>query len=58
MHFTIYQDIAGGWRWTLYAENNRKIADSGESYVNKAGAEWGINLVKGTTASTPVHERR
>jgi len=58
MHFTIYQDLAGGWRWTLYAENNRKIADSGESYVHKAGAELGINLVKSTTANTPVHERR
>lgn len=57
MYFTIYRDVAGGWRWTLYAANNRKIADSGESYVNKEGAIWGVNLVKSTTPSTPVYER-
>jgi uncharacterized protein YegP (UPF0339 family) len=57
MHFTIYQDVQGGWRWTLYAENNRKIADSGEAYVRKEGALWGISLVKGTNAATPVYER-
>lgn len=54
MHFTIYKDKADAWRWTLYADNNRKIADSGEGYVHKAGAEWGVNLVMGTTKSTPI----
>jgi uncharacterized protein YegP (UPF0339 family) len=57
MYFIVYKDQAGGWRWTLYAENNRKIADSGEAYVEKAGAMWGLNLVKGTNANTPVRER-
>lgn len=57
MHFVLYRDHANQWRWTLYAVNNRKIADSGESYWNKADAENGINLVKSTSYSTPVYER-
>lgn len=56
MYFKLYKDSAGYWRWTLYAANNRKIADSGESYYNKADAEAGINLVKSTNSSTPVKE--
>ena len=57
MHFVLYRDAASYWRWTLYAANNKKIADSGEGYFNKADAQNGINLVKSTTASTPVYER-
>jgi uncharacterized protein YegP (UPF0339 family) len=56
MHFTIYKDIANQYRWTLYAANNRKIADSGESYWNKADAQHGIDLVKGTNSYTPVYD--
>jgi uncharacterized protein YegP (UPF0339 family) len=57
MHFTIYQDIAGGWRWTLYAENNRKIADSGESY--EASPQYTSNAVRGGGArgECPSRER-
>ncbi|KQO78114.1 hypothetical protein ASF36_13855 [Methylobacterium sp. Leaf90] len=46
MHFEIYRDVKGEWRWTLYASNGRKIADSGEGYHNKADCEHGINLVR------------
>ena len=45
MYFTIYRDVANGWRWTLYAANNRKIADSGEAYVEKAGAPGAAHSV-------------
>ena len=54
MYFTVYQDAAKGWRWALYAANNRKIADSGEAYVQRSGAVWGIGLVVGTHKSTPI----
>ena len=57
MYFALYKDVAGYWRWTLYAANNRKIADSGEGYFNKADAQSGISLVKSTNAATPVYER-
>ena len=56
MIFYLYKDRQNLWRWTLYAANNRKIADSAESYHNKQDAIHGINLVKGTSAYTPVRE--
>jgi uncharacterized protein YegP (UPF0339 family) len=45
-----------GWRWYLMALNNRKIAESGEAYVEKAGALWGINLVKGSANAQIVED--
>ena len=46
MFYYLYKDVAGFWRWSLFAANMKKIADSGEGYVNKVDAEHGINLVK------------
>jgi uncharacterized protein YegP (UPF0339 family) len=57
MFFYLYKDAASQWRWTLYAANNKKIADSGESYWNKADCQHGIDLVKGTNHATPVYEK-
>ena len=57
MHFVLYKDTAGYWRWTLYANNNKKIADSGESYYNKQDAAHGIALVASTNSGTPTFER-
>lgn len=57
MYFTIYQDTANQWRWTLYASNHRKIADSAEGYGNKQDALHGIGLVMSTNSSTPIYER-
>ncbi|PJG51178.1 DUF1508 domain-containing protein [Bradyrhizobium forestalis] len=56
MFFYLYRDRALQWRWTLYAANHKKIADSGESYHNKADAQHGIYLVMGTNTSTPIRE--
>jgi len=57
MFYYLYKDVAGFWRWTLYAGNNRKIANSGEGYHNKSDALSAVNLVK-STATTPVREAR
>lgn len=57
MYFVLYRDASYQWRWTLYAGNNRKIADSGEAYINKTDAQNGIGLVMGTNGNTPVYER-
>jgi uncharacterized protein YegP (UPF0339 family) len=57
MYFVLYRDTAGYWRWTLYASNNRKIADSGEGYFNKSDAQHGTGLVMSTNQTTPVYER-
>lgn len=56
MSFYLYKDRAGQWRWYLAAANNKKIADSGESYWNEADCISAINLVKGTGAATPIYK--
>lgn len=43
--FVLYKDEQSEWRWTLYAANSKKIADSGEGYKNKADAMHGARLV-------------
>jgi uncharacterized protein YegP (UPF0339 family) len=55
LRYYIYKDTAGYYRWYLEAANNRKIANGGESYHNKADCLAAINLVKGS-ASAPVHD--
>lgn len=57
MTFYIYRDAASQWRWTLTAANNRKIADSGESYHNKQDCLNAIGLVMNTNGQTPIYER-
>jgi uncharacterized protein YegP (UPF0339 family) len=44
MYYYVYKDAANQWRWTLYAANGRKIANSGEGYFNKQDCVHGINL--------------
>ena len=55
MFYNIYKDIAGQWRWRLYAANSKIIANSGEGYFNKADCLSAIGLVK-TSASAPIRE--
>ena len=43
--FVMYKDAKGEWRWTLYATNAKKIADSAEGYVRKADCVHGARLV-------------
>jgi uncharacterized protein len=55
MYYYVYLDLAKQWRWTLYAANNRKIANSGEGYYNKTDCVAAINLVASTGhTSTPI----
>jgi uncharacterized protein YegP (UPF0339 family) len=55
MKYVTYKDNQGLWRWYLLSANGRKIADSAESYNNKADCIAGINLVKGS-ANAPITE--
>lgn len=48
MYYYVYKDVANQWRWTLYAANGRKIANSGEGYFNKQDCVHAINLVAGS----------
>lgn len=57
MAYYIYRDSIGQWRWYLLSANHtNKIANSGESYHNKADCLHAINLVKGS-GSAPVYEK-
>lgn len=56
MYYELYYESYQGWRWTLFAANHRKIANSGEGYVNKSDALSAINMVK-ASASAPIRER-
>lgn len=44
--FIVYRDNASQYRWTLYAANNKKIADSGESYITRSDAREAAERVK------------
>jgi hypothetical protein len=52
--FEVYRDSAGEWRWRLVASNGNIIADSGEGYSSKQGAERGIESVKRNAADAEV----
>jgi uncharacterized protein YegP (UPF0339 family) len=56
MKFYIYRDTQGYWRWRLVAGNNRIIADSGESYIQKEHCLQAIGLVMDTTRATPIYD--
>jgi uncharacterized protein YegP (UPF0339 family) len=56
MHFNLYKDHGGEWRWRLIAVNGKIVADSSESYTTKANAEAGIALVQHGAATAPIRE--
>ena len=44
--FKAYLDVKGEWRWTFYASNGKKVADSAEGYKNRQDCLHGIMLMK------------
>lgn len=52
--FVIYTDAKQEWRWTLYAANSKKIADSAEGYSRKADCMHGAKLVAGVASNAPI----
>ena len=57
MRIEIYQDRAGEWRWTFYASNGRKIADSGEGYASEYNAVRAARRLKELGPSAPIKRR-
>jgi len=55
MTYHVYKDVDGQWRWYLSADNNRKIANSGEGYHNKQDCLHAIELIKGS-GNAPIRE--
>ena len=56
-YFELYKDKAGEYRWRLKAPNHEIIADSGEGYTEKRGAENGIDLVRKYAPEAEVKEK-
>jgi uncharacterized protein YegP (UPF0339 family) len=54
--FELFVDAADEWRWRLVASNGNIIADSGEGYTSKQGAERGIESVKRIAGDAAIHE--
>lgn len=52
--FVVYKDVQGEWRWTLYAVNSKKIADSAEGYKNKSDCVHGCRLVAAIATDAPI----
>ena len=49
MQFIYYREESSNlWRWTLYGEDRRKVAESVEKYYNQADCLAAIELVKGS----------
>lgn len=55
MRYEVYPDVRRQWRWRLRADNNKTIADSAESYMNKQDCKDAIALVK-KSSDAPVIE--
>ena len=53
-HFLVYRDANRQWRWTLYANNGRKIANSGEGYINQQDCKHAIDLIADNTKGLTV----
>ncbi|WP_458188625.1 YegP family protein [Haladaptatus sp. NG-WS-4] len=54
--FELFVDNAGEWQWRLVATNEEIIADCGEGYSSKQGAERGIRSVKRAVPSATIHD--
>ena len=52
--FEIYEDRAEEWRWRLRHRNGNILADSGEGYASRSGAEDGLNSVKQNAPNADV----
>ena len=42
----MYMDKAGDWRWRFIAPNNKKMADSGESYRSESSCMNAIEVLR------------
>lgn len=55
--FVVYTDAAGEYRWTLFAANNRKMADSGEGYDSEQACADAAHKVASLSGDTQVFRR-
>jgi uncharacterized protein YegP (UPF0339 family) len=51
---TGYENASGSYRWRLTHQNGSIIADSGQGYASRTGAEDGISSVKQNAPNADV----
>ena len=57
MHYVYYREESSNlWRWTLYGEDRRKMAESVEKYYNQADCLAAIEKVK-SSSEAEVRQR-
>lgn len=58
MHFEIYKSgqTTADWRWRLVSANGQVLADSAQSYPQKADCQRSIYAVKAASVLTPIRE--
>ncbi len=56
--FEVFKDIAGNWRWKLYASNNERIAVSGESFASSQEAVRSCETVRRAALGAPIAIRQ
>jgi uncharacterized protein YegP (UPF0339 family) len=54
--FQIFKDKSGEYRWRFRAANGLIVATSGEGYVAKADAAWGIEVCKQLMSSATTED--
>jgi len=52
--FEIYEDVGEEWRWRLRHRNGNVLADSGQGYADRSGAEDGLLSVKRNAPNADV----
>jgi uncharacterized protein YegP (UPF0339 family) len=58
MYYLMYREASSNlWRWTLYNENGRMVAQSVEKYYNKDDCQAAIDVVR-YSRSVPIRERQ
>jgi uncharacterized protein YegP (UPF0339 family) len=57
-HGSLLTNTDTQWRWRLWSNNRKIIADSGEGYNNHADCVAGIHLVMDADRSTPISDHQ
>ena len=54
--FEVRKNTKSEWYWTFQADNNKTIAISSESYINRSDCLRSIRIVKDLAPKAPVYD--
>lgn len=55
LHFRIFQEAGGKWRWRLIAANGTVVCESAEAYDHRLHLSWGMSQVR-QSQNAPSYE--